>query len=94
MDYIVTYLQVYTHFYVSYIVLLVDSNAAYLVMLKVKSRTTGYFQLLDYLKRVPYSAILVECKALKYVVISVVESKTEGVFHNAQVVLLIWYILE
>ena len=86
MDYTVTYLSIYIRFYVSDMILLVDSDTAYLVMPKVKSRIAGYFQLNDYSKRVPYPklnrAILVECKTLKHIVLLATEAKTVGIFHN------------
>jgi len=69
-------------------ILLVDSNVAYLVIPKVKSRVVGYFQLSDYSKLIPYltlnSAILVECKALCYIVSSVVETETAGIKARAK----------
>ena len=74
-------------YYSSNIILLVNSNTAYLVMLKEKSRIARYFQLNYYPKRGPHlklnGAILVECKALKHVVLSVVEAEIVGIFYNA-----------
>ena len=40
------------------------------------------------------SAILVECKALCHVVLSLAEVEMAGIFHNAQTVILIRYILK
>ena len=78
--------------------LVVDSDAAYLVMPKAKSRIAGYFQLNDDPNRVPHptinGAILVECKTLKHVVSSAAEAETAGVFYNAQKAIPIRYILE
>ena len=45
MDYLKTNSKAYLCFYASHMVLRVDSDAAYLVMPKVKSRVTGYFYL-------------------------------------------------
>ena len=79
-------------------ILSVDSDAAYLVLLQAKSRIAGYFQLNDNPQRVEHlevnGVILVECKALRHIVSSAAEAKTAGVFHNAQVSILIWYILQ
>ena len=79
-------------------ILLVDSDAAYLVMPKAKSRVVGYFQLNNNPKRVSHSkingTILVEYRALKHIVLSAAEVKTAGVFYNAQKVISIQYILE
>ena len=48
--------------------------------------------------RVPHpnanGAILIEYKALRYVVSSTAEAETASIFHNVQVVIPIWYILE
>jgi len=43
LNYTVTYLQVHIQYYTSNIILLVNSNAAYLVMLNMKGRIVGYF---------------------------------------------------
>ena len=70
-------------------ILLIDSNATYLVIPKAKSRVAGYFQLNDDSKRIPYltvnRAILVKYKALYHIVSSAAEAETAGIFHNAQV---------
>ena len=74
-------------------ILLVDSNVAYLVILNAKSRIVGYFQLNYHSHHVLHPsinrAILIEYKALKYIVLSAVEVERAGIFHNAQVVVLI-----
>jgi len=55
-------------------------------MSKSKNRIIGYFQLTNYLKWIPYllhnRAILVECKALFYVVSSVAKVEIARVFNN------------
>ena len=38
--------------------------------------------------------IYIECKTLRHVVASSIEAKTAGVFHNTQIALPIWYILD
>ena len=82
-----TYSNVFVHFYTSNIVLMVDSDTAYLVMSNSKSRIAGYFQLSDHLTKTNNpklnSAILVVCKALKNVVSSSAECEIAGVFYNA-----------
>ena len=50
MDSAATYPNVYIRYYSSDMVLLVDSDAAYLVMSNAKSRVAGYFQLNNDLK--------------------------------------------
>ena len=65
-------------------VLLIDSNAAYLVMSNAKSRLVGYFQLNHHPKRMPHldvnDAILVLYQSLKHVVTLAAESKIAGLF--------------
>ena len=79
-------------------VLHIDSNAAYLVLLKTKSHIARYYFLSDHpnknTKLSPNGAILVECKALHYIVSSSAEAEIAGIFHNAQIAILIRYILE
>ena len=48
MDYINTYSNAYIRHYASDTVLRIDSNAAYLVAPKVRSRVAGYFHLSDH----------------------------------------------
>ena len=65
-------------------VLYVDSDTTYLVLLKAKSRITSYYflskhsniNILVTLNRV----ILVECKGVKHIVTSLVVAKTARVF--------------
>ena len=68
-------------------VLTIDSDAAYLVAPKARSRIAGYFQLNSGLSspHLTNGAILVECKTLRLVVVSSAEVETAGIFHNAQV---------
>ena len=79
-------------------ILLVDSDTAYLIMLNTKSRITRYFQINNDPKLVLYlklnRAILIECKALYHVVSSAAKAKITGIFHNAQITIPIQYILE
>ena len=79
-------------------ILHVDTDAAYLVMPKARSRVAGYF----YMGNKPTTrsrpslngAILVECKTLRHVVASAAEAETGGIFHNVQITLPIRVLLE
>ena len=87
MDYAATYPNTVVRYKPSDMVLNVDSDAAYLVAPKARSRIAGYY----YLSSAPTTttpahlngAILVECKTLRHVVASAAEAETAGVFHNA-----------
>ena len=87
MDYAATYPNTFVRYKASDMVLNVDSDAAYLVAPKARSRIAGYF----FLSSEPTTtqpaqlngAILVECKTLRHVVASAAEAETAGVFHNA-----------
>ena len=98
MDYAATYPNVYIWYHTSDMVLAIDSDAAYLIMPNAKSRITRYFQLNHHPEHIQHldvnSAILIECKALRHVVSSAAKAKTAGVFHNAQIAILIRYMLE
>ena len=72
----------------------IDSDAAYLVAPKARSRVAGYFQLTDHPPtKLHNGAILVECKTLRHVVSSSAEAETGGIFHNAQVAIPIRHLL-
>ena len=79
-------------------VLHVDSDAAYLVAPKARSRVAGYFHLANHPtnKNKPKlnGAVHVECKTLRHVVSSAAEAETAGVFHNAQMALPIRIVLQ
>ena len=98
MDYAATYPNTIVRYYASGMILFVDSDAAYLVLPKARSRIAGYY----YLSSIPPAGqaptlnapILVLCKTLRHVVASAAESETAGVFTNAQMVLPIRYILD
>ena len=78
-------------------VLHVDSDAAYLVAPKAKSRVAGYFHLSSHpnISKHPQlnGAIHVECKTLQHVVSSAAEAEVAGIFHNAGMALPIRHIL-
>ena len=97
MDYANTYQHAYVRFYASDMQLLVDSDAAYLVLPKARSRIAGYFRLAN-TPSSPYQykdngAILIECHTLRDVVTSAAEAETKGVFQNAKLALPIRHIL-
>ena len=66
MDYLHTYLDAFLRFYTSDMVLHVESNVAYLVVPKARSRITGYFHLSDHPNKTNNpkinAAVQVECK--------------------------------
>ena len=95
LDYAATYPEAVVRFHASDMLLYVDSNAAYLVLPKARSRLAGYFTLLDKHPATPYNgAIIVECKTIRQVVTSAAEAETHGVFHNAKLALHIRNLLE
>ena len=79
-------------------ILYVDTYVAYLVLPKFCSRIAGYSYMVNHtIKPTHHNVdkyILIECKTLKHVVTSVAESKTSGIFHNAQISIFIRHILE
>jgi hypothetical protein len=98
MDYMHTYPNAYIRYYASGMILLIDSDAAYVIAPKSRSRVAGYFYLADHPDISKHTtlngAILVECKTLRHVVSSAAEAETGGLFHNAQIAILIRHILE
>ena len=98
MDYVATYPDTYIRFYASDMILNIDSDAAYLVAPKSRSRVAGYFHLASIPKIHEHpklnGAVLVECKTLRHVVSSAAEAETGGIFHNAQVAIPIRTLLE
>ena len=98
MDYAVTYHNVVIRYYVSDMLLLVDSDAAYQVLPKAKSGIAGYFYLSDHPSKsnLPMlnAPMLVICKIIRHVVSSAEEAETWGVFTNAQLALPTRHALE
>ena len=95
LDYIATYYDASVRFHASDMVLRVDSDAAYLVAPKARSRIAGYFYLSSLEDEPPLNgAVHIECKTLRHVVASAAEAETAGVFHNSQIVLSMRRILE
>jgi hypothetical protein len=91
MDFAATYPNAKVRFYASDMILHVDTDAAYLVLSKARSRIAGYFYLSSHpplngkASSVPLNgAILVECATIRNVVGSAAESECAGCYHNAQ----------
>ena len=97
LDYVATYPTAYLRFHASNMILHVDSDAAYLIAPKAKSRVAGFYYLSSAASPPhppPLNAgILVECKMLRHVVASAAEAEIAGIFHNAQHTVLIRRIL-
>lgn len=93
LDYAATYPLAIIRFYASDMILAVESDAAYLVLPAAKSRIAGYFHMTNSDLKLLNGAILVECQTLKHVVASAAEAETGGLFHNAQLAVIIRQIL-
>ena len=78
-------------------ILNVDSDAAYLVAPKARSRIAGFYHLTNHPSQCQQpqrnGAIMVECKTLRQVVSSAAEAETAGVYYNAQSTLPIRHLL-
>ena len=86
MDYVCTFPNTHIPYYSSNMVLHVDSDAAYLVVSKSRSRVAGYYYLSDdpnVTKLPKINGAILEFKILWCMVVSAAE--TVGIFHNAQV---------
>ena len=89
LDYLNTYSKAKIRFYASDMKLYVDSDAAYLVAPKAKSRISGYYYLSNICPndkpKPPLNVpVLVECRLIQHVVTSAAEAETAGLFYNAQ----------
>ena len=96
LDYANTHQDTSLRFYASKMQLTVDSDAAFLVLPKARSRLAGYFRLLDPPLNRKYKhngAILIECRAIRNVVTSAAEAETHGVYHNARVAIPLMHLL-
>ena len=97
MDYANTYKNAYVRFHASDMILEADSDAAYLVMPKAKSRYAGYFRLLNKEntpnRSIHNGALLIDCKTIKNVVSSAAEAETHGVFNNVKTALFLRHLL-
>ena len=98
MDYLNTHPHAYLRYHASDMVLHVDSDAAYLVAPKSRSRIAGYYYMSDHPNITKHpkmnGAILVECKNLRHVVSSSAEAEVAGIFHNAGMAVPIRHILK
>ena len=98
LDYATTYPNAKIRFYASDMTLHVDSDAAYLVLPKARSRIAGHYSLGTPRKLptnpIPNGSILIECKTLRHVVASAAEAEVGGLFHNAQMAIPIRNMLE
>ena len=95
MDYLHKNSQAKLRFHVSPMQLHIDSNAAYLVAPKPKSRVAGYFYLSNTSSQPTLNApIHIEYTLLKHVVSSAAEAETGALFHNAKTAIHIRKMLE
>ena len=96
LDYLHTFPNAKIRFHASDMQLHIDSDAAYLVAPKAKSRIAGYYFLSDKATTISpqiNGPIHIECKLLNHVVTSAAEAETAGLFYNAQTALHIKHIL-
>ena len=99
MDYVNTYPNPKIRYHASDMKLYIDSDAAYLVADKARSRIAGYY----YCSNVDNSPspkpplngpIHIECKILRHVVTSAAEAETAALFYNCQTAIDIRNMLE
>ena len=87
MDYVGTYPHTYIRHHASNMILNVDSDAAYLVAPKARSRVAGFFHLLSHPTTTLHPSIngtiLVECITLRHLVSSAAKTETAALYHNA-----------
>ena len=92
MDYLHTYPNAIIRYTKSDMILYVDSDAAYLVLPKARSRVAGHYYLGTMPPRSPSKPpnistngpILTVCKGLRHVVSSAAEAETGAAFHNSK----------
>ena len=98
LDYVSTHPNATIRYHASDMILNVDTDAAYLVLPRARSRLAGHFYLSSdpAMTRTvrPNGPILTECKTIQHVVSSAAEAETAGIFHNAQQAIPIRYILK
>ena len=98
LDYVATYPNPILRFYASDMILTSESDAAYLVLPKARSRAAGFFYLHNQPTSTPHptlnGAILVECTTLRHVVSSAAEAEAGALYHNARVTLPLKQLLE
>ena len=98
LDYANTYPNVFIRYHANDMVLHVDSDAAYLVAPKARSRIAGFYHLSNHPShcQTPQrnGAIMVECKTLRQVVSSATEAETAALFYNARNAIPIRHLLQ
>jgi hypothetical protein len=101
LDYAHTYPNSALRYRASDMILIVESDAAYLVLPNAKSRIAGYFYLSedtrsnDTITQPKRNGPLhIVCKTLKHVVASAAEAETGGLFINAQETIPLRYVLQ
>ena len=99
LDYLNTYPNARIRYYASDMQLHIDSDAAYLIAPKAKSRISGFYYLSDTPKQIGIQPKLngpihVECRLLQHVVTSASEAETAALFYNAQTALYLQNILQ
>ena len=96
LDYAAIYPNTFIRYHATDMVLHVDSDAAYLVLPKARSRIARYYQLSDYPTKLDTinGPLLIEYKTIRNVVTSAAEAEMGGIYHNAQTSFPIRYILE
>ena len=97
LDYVATYPNPIVRFHASDMILEIESDAAYLVLPKARSRAAGFFYLANKPKTTNHptinGAILIECTTLRHVVSSAAEAEVGALFHNARQALPIRHLL-
>ena len=89
LDYTNTHQDISLQFFASDMQITVDSDAAFLMLTKARSRVAVYFRFLNHSspnrKYNHNGVILIECRAIHNVVTSAAEAGTHGVYHNAKI---------
>ena len=95
MDYLHTHSDAKIRYHKSDMQLHIDSDAAYLVASKAKSRVSGYFYISNKTSTQTHNApVHIEYTLLKHMVFSAAEAETGGVFHNIKSAIYIKKILK
>ena len=98
LDYVHTHQNATIRYHACDMCLHVDSDAAYLVLPKARSRLAGHYFMSDDPNHnkipPPNGPILTECRTIRRVVASSAEAETSALFHNAQTAIPIRYLLE
>ena len=99
LDYLHTYPNAKIRFNASDMKLYIDSDAAYLIAPKAKSRISGFYYLSNICQETKpqpklNGPVLVECRLLQHVVTSAAKAETAGLFYNAQSAITVINILK